>query len=244
MGNTKRPSLGNTKRPSSSDTPAPTKRRRKTADKVEKTEKVPDWESARPQWQQELGDSQARQQMSQVRSPWTTVNQPAAQIPAPAPIQQSMDNGFNTGRSNSLQYPPDRRASAGWATVNQPAAPVPAPSRGYYDADTSGGGYQTSPGGYQSNGAVHQSNSGSYQNGVTQSTIQPGQSNGAGYQNNIERPKREDSVPNEESSLPLIDMLPKHKQRQLYGLVSGLQGGIKHLQTELDTLKKALGMDD
>lgn len=244
--NTKRPSLSSTKRPSSGD--APNKKRRKTADKVERSEKIPDWESARPQWQQELGDSQARQQMSQVRSPWTTVNQPAAQIPAPAPIQQSMGNGFDGGRSNGIQYPSDRRSSAGWATVNQPAASLPAPSRSYYGADMGGGGYQTSPGGYHSNGISHQSNIdiGGHQNGASQANTQPGilHSNGAGYQSNIEQQRRESSVPNDEGTMPLIDMLPKYKQRQLYGLVSGLQGGIKHLQAELDTLKKALGMDD
>ena len=49
---------------------------------------------------------------------------------------------------------------------------------------------------------------------------------------------------NEEGSVALIDTFPKSKQRQVYGLVSGLQGGIENLQRELDTLKKALGIDD
>lgn len=46
------------------------------------------------------------------------------------------------------------------------------------------------------------------------------------------------------SSVGYIDTLPKARQRQLYGIVSGIQGGIKHLQSELETLKRALGMDD
>jgi len=56
--------------------------------------------------------------------------------------------------------------------------------------------------------------------------------------------RRESTVPNEEGSVALIDKLPKNKQRQVYGLVSGLQGGIEHLQRELDSLKRALGIDD
>lgn len=46
------------------------------------------------------------------------------------------------------------------------------------------------------------------------------------------------------SNGPYIDSLPSAKQRQLYGIVTGIQGGIKHLQSELETLKRALGMDD
>lgn len=42
----------------------------------------------------------------------------------------------------------------------------------------------------------------------------------------------------------LIDTLPKAKQRQVYGLMSGIQGGIDHLQRELNSLKNALGIDD
>ena len=48
----------------------------------------------------------------------------------------------------------------------------------------------------------------------------------------------------EERSGALIDILPKSKQRQVYGLISGLQGGIENLQRELDSLKKVLGIDD
>ena len=42
----------------------------------------------------------------------------------------------------------------------------------------------------------------------------------------------------------LIEMMGKGRQRQIYGLVSGLQGGIDHLQRELDGLKRAIGIDD
>lgn len=46
------------------------------------------------------------------------------------------------------------------------------------------------------------------------------------------------------SSTPIIDALPKAKQRHIYGLVSGLQGGIGHLQKQLNSLKASLGIDD
>ncbi|TAQ91050.1 hypothetical protein B7494_g584 [Chlorociboria aeruginascens] len=56
--------------------------------------------------------------------------------------------------------------------------------------------------------------------------------------------RREETFTNEERPTALIETMPKNKQRQIYGLVSGIQGGIEHLQRELDTLKKALGIDD
>ncbi|KAF4635050.1 hypothetical protein G7Y89_g3046 [Cudoniella acicularis] len=42
---------------------------------------------------------------------------------------------------------------------------------------------------------------------------------------------------------PVIDLLPKAKQRHIYSLVSGLQGGIDHLQRQLNLLKNSLGID-
>lgn len=56
-----------------------------------------------------------------------------------------------------------------------------------------------------------------------------------GYRGSIDQGGSEDGI-------ALIDTLPKNKQRQVYGLVSGLQGGIEHLQRELDSLKRALGI--
>ena len=169
--------------------------------KRRKKNTVPDWESARPQWEQELGDSQARQQMNQiipVQRPWAPVN-----VPVSTPSSQPTMNGMNgTGSAPTTIRPSN---SMGWATVNQPAA-APAP--------------QTSRNGLESNGD-------SYRNSV-----------------GVDQGRRESTVPNEEGSAALIDMLPKNKQRQVYGLVSGLQGGIEHLQRELDSLKRALGIDD
>jgi hypothetical protein len=70
------------------------------------------------------------------------------------------------------------------------------------------------------------------------------ESNGAFPHRGLEQDRREDTGGGEEGSGALIDSLPKNKQRQVYGLLSGLQGGIEHLQRELDSLKKALGIED
>lgn len=40
-----------------------------------------------------------------------------------------------------------------------------------------------------------------------------------------------------------IDTFPKAKQRQIYGLISGLQGGIDNLEKQLGSLKTLLGID-
>jgi len=64
-----------------------------------------------------------------------------------------------------------------------------------------------------------------------------------GIRRSMDQGHREDTT-YDEGSAPMIDMLPKSKQRQVYGLISGLQGGIEHLQRELAALKQALGIDD
>lgn len=71
-----------------------------------------------------------------------------------------------------------------------------------------------------------------------------GDGNASGYRLNVDQGRREETILNEDGSTALIDALPKNKQRQVYGLVSGLQGGIEHLQRELNSLKKALGIND
>ncbi|PQE31299.1 hypothetical protein CJF32_00001903 [Rutstroemia sp. NJR-2017a WRK4] len=54
------------------------------------------------------------------------------------------------------------------------------------------------------------------------------------------------SIPTKEGTPPtsLMEILPKNKQRHIYGIISGIQGGIDHLNRELDALKKVLGIDD
>ncbi|KAL3418380.1 hypothetical protein PVAG01_10096 [Phlyctema vagabunda] len=75
-------------------------------------------------------------------------------------------------------------------------------------------------------------------------------SSGIGMEINGQADGRSDYMRKEKASLipangePLIDTLPKNKQRQIYGLVSGLQSGIDHLQKELEALKKAMGVED
>jgi hypothetical protein len=82
------------------------------------------------------------------------------------------------------------------------------------------------------------------QSPVQQPKYSGGERNGNGLSRRTEQERRESTIGNEEASGALIDSLPKNKQRQVYGLVSGLQGGIEHLQRELDLLKRALGIDD
>jgi len=48
---------------------------------------------------------------------------------------------------------------------------------------------------------------------------------------------------NKEPTAPTIDMLPKSKQKHVYAIVSGLQGGIDHLKKQLHLLKSSLGID-
>ncbi|TVY23195.1 hypothetical protein LHYA1_G007765 [Lachnellula hyalina] len=187
----------------SSEGPRPKRRRIQTQKK--KDSKVPEWESARPQWEQELGDSQARQQLTgMAQRTWAPVNPSSA-----TPQSQIMMNGNgvrsvpipqnNTGRTNAIPI--------GWATVNATVdQPSPAPGKARYSTG--------------------------------------GDSNGIGYPNSQEQNKREETIMDDGGSGALIDALPKHKQRQVYGLISGLQGGIQHIQRELDSLKRALGIDD
>jgi hypothetical protein len=134
------------------------------------TEPIPEWESARPQWEHELGDSQARQHMNEiVQRPWTTVNSPATM---PIPTSQAMNEINSPG--TLPPRPIEQRNAMGWATVNQPA-PLPGPHT-YERAASTTGSFR-----------------------------------------NLEQARREETVIDEESSVALIDTLPKSKQRQVYG---------------------------
>lgn len=168
----------------------PQHKRRKTDNSV------PEWESARPQWEQELGES-ARQQMNQiVERSWAPVNSTGTMS-----VTHPMMNGMNGVAPGVQGGNNEHRNSLNWASVNQPM-PMPGQQFG---------------------------------NG--------GDGNPSGYRVNMEQGRREETI-NEDGGAALIDALPKHKQRQVYGLVSGLQGGIEHLQRELNSLKKALGIND
>jgi hypothetical protein len=97
------------------------------------TDPIPEWESARPQWEQELGDSQARQHMNEiVQRPWTTVNSPATM---PIPTAQAVSDMHSPGTVPSRPVEP--RNSMGWATVNQPT-PLSGPPTYERAASTAG----------------------------------------------------------------------------------------------------------
>ncbi|KUJ06265.1 uncharacterized protein LY89DRAFT_743991 [Mollisia scopiformis] len=100
--------------------------------KRRKTDTVPDWESARPQWEQELGESHARQQMSEIgQRSWATVNSPTSM-----PMGGSGLSGPGSRNpSQSLEH----RNSMGWAAVNQPPA-GPGPATFANVGESNGGG--------------------------------------------------------------------------------------------------------
>lgn len=162
--------------------------------KRRRTDAVPDWESARPQWEQELGASHARQQMNEMgQKSWATVNSP---IPMSMP---TVEMGRSRNPSESLEH---RNSIGGWAAVNQ--QPLGPPAQNFNNVE----------------GSVMSSH------------------------RNIEEQARREETMIDDRSEALIDTLPKKKQREVYMLVSGLQMGINQLQNELNSLRKALGIDD
>ncbi|KAK6585100.1 hypothetical protein PZA11_001827 [Diplocarpon coronariae] len=164
--------------------------------KRRKTDTIPEWESARPSWEQELGESHARQQMNDiVQRPWATVNSPATMA------NSRMINRMNLNGTGS-RPPMGGHGALGWSV----------------------------------------SQHGSLTGGQVFSNR--GEGSGSSFRPNQEQGRREETVGNEDASMAIIDTLSKGKQRQIYGLVSGLQGGILTLQRELDALKRALGIDD
>lgn len=48
----------------------------------------------------------------------------------------------------------------------------------------------------------------------------------------------------QEKGVPLIDTFSRSQQRQVYGLIHGLQGGIDHLHKQLGSLKGLLGIEE
>ena len=58
---------------------------------------------------------------------------------------------------------------------------------------------------------------------------------------NVTRPDWVRGIKDEQT--PVIETLPKAKQRQIYGLISGIQGGIDHLQKQLNLLRTLLGIE-
>jgi hypothetical protein len=136
-----------------------------------------------------------------------------------------------------------------WATVNAPVnapvstAPPPLPTQ-----TSRNGGHDGHPRNSIGWAAVNQpAPTPPHQRFTTNNGVFESPSNSVGRTVQPERReplRHEEIIPKEESSAALIDRLPKNQQRKVYGLVSGLQGGIQQLQRELDLLKKALGIDE
>jgi len=187
--------------------------------KRRRTNEVPEWENTRPQWQQVLGDSHARQQMNEsvlTQRPWTTVNAPAPPVNVQMPTRNV--NGSRGPQRNMVGQP-----TMTWAAVNQPTvAPAPAPA--------------PPPPPAPAPAAVLPPTPLPINNGM--------RNNDNGLRWNAEQERREGTEGQEEGSKALIDTFQNPKKRKIYGVISGLQSGIEHLQRELDSLKRLLGIDD
>jgi hypothetical protein len=44
-------------------------------------------------------------------------------------------------------------------------------------------------------------------------------------------------------AMPIIDTLSKSQQRQIYGILSGIEGGMSQLQKQFKALQNLLGVD-
>jgi hypothetical protein len=143
-----------------------------------------------------------------------------ATVNQPPPKPQLPGNGTNgNGHLAQDHYRPN--TTTGWATVNQPQPQLHAPPQPQPRTHPH---LQAAP-------------------PVQRPTQNGGDNHGNGFHRILEGERRESTI-GEEGSGALIDNLPKNKQRQVYGLISGLQGGIEHLQRELNSLRSALGIDD
>lgn len=223
-----RQSIGTTQQPllSQQSEEHQTKRRR-TA------ENITEWGDKRSVWQQPYTPSSAGQPHKNspagqeirdvVQRPWATVNDqpPPASHPLPQIAPQVAPQAQPQIYSNN-------HGMNGYNRQNyQPPLPAPASSQ-----QSSSGGWATIN---QPAPAPPQPSQSSYYNGTPNSSVY--------QQSKAPHSRPEDVQPAEDESI-LIDMLPKNKQRQVYGLVAGIQGGIEHLQRELDSLKRAFGIED
>lgn len=194
------------------------KRRKTTASVVKPSNEIRQWQITRPLWEQELGDA-SRQELDIGQRNWATIN--------PHPITPTMAQPLviemNSTGTEAFSTLENTENSINWSSVNQqPQSLQPPPSSGPVLSVTS-----TS-------------------STCTTSNTKSNFEKNTGVRFHPDASLRKSTVPTqaEEISLPLIDTLPKGKQRQVYGLVSGIQGGLDHLQRELNSLKRALGIND
>jgi len=160
------------------------------------------------------------------RSPWPSVNSPVPSSPAPVPgAATSMNNGT---RQNATPLNALPRQASQLAQVNAPQNSTPHDGR------------------MQSATWATVNNQVSNPDQQPPAQAKPAETNGRASRSSFsqEQPGRQDALAKDPPSSPLIDNLPKHKQRQIYGIISGIQGSIEHLTRELNSLKKSLGIDD
>ncbi|KAG9242546.1 hypothetical protein BJ878DRAFT_514855 [Calycina marina] len=230
-----------------------------------------EWENSRPQWEHGLGGHERQHSLGElpheVRSiPHAqAIHHQQAQIQhtqQQAQIQHGMQHvqrpwaGDQASPPLIQQHsgPPNlpRTSSGGWAAVNQPP-PLP-DARRLYSVNSNGCDIHNPPPPPHQQPPLHTNGLGPRRPNIeTNSRVTDIHPVGILPLNSNTRRRsleqhgyREDTIYDENMApgAPYIDMLPKSKQRQVYGLISGLQGGIEHLQRELAALKQTLGIDD
>ena len=178
------------------------------------------------------------------------VPQWAPQPPPQPPLHQPVQWGQNHLPLPPLSQQLNEKLQKTWATVNQHPLKPQLPTNGnghlppeHYKTNTMSWATVNQPQPHTQTPLQPQA----YPTPQTAPSVQGMMHNGGDTHWNgfsQEGEGRESTTGNEEGSGALIDSLPKSKQRQVYGLVSGLQGGIEHLQRQLDALKRAIGIDD
>jgi hypothetical protein len=201
-----------------------------------------------PQQHQQLQQLQQQPQLQQQQPPPPPhTNGVTITLPPPNPQVHAHAN------------PIPSRSPMGWATVNQQQHRphhVPLPSYPLERSVSNGVSHAASATNGNTNGHSHGLGLGitsaatpAARNGTTLPSFPAPLSGPHEDRRAVPQPprtaSREDtSGPDAINGLALIDTLPKTKQRQVYGVISGLQAGIEQLQRELGALKKSLGVGD
>lgn len=160
----------------------------------------------------------------------TPIKKTATITPEPENMRNYLDQKTNDNVPQQVNI-----GQRHWATVNPQATPK----------STQFMTRELTPNGNMTRSALNQINT-SGKSSANQPSITSnftGEDNCFAFQSN--RIIRKGTSPREDGgTFIVIDTLPKGKQRQVYGLISGIQGGIDHLQRELNLLKNALGIND
>ena len=170
------------------------------------------------------------------QKPWASINTPTAPV-TPNSAPQAL-------------YETPRTLSGGWASVNQVPINtiIQRPSFAAGNGHVNGNNHPENTvaygyGNVSTHGHGHERvNASPAVNGPPRIIDTP-EGNRSPRARDRDRSKENTAPEDDESSEPMIDRMPRSKQRQVFALVTGLQSGISRLQSELDSLKKTLGID-